>query len=167
MTLWLQFVACAAVIFFTGTRLSKYGDIIAEKTGLGKTWIGVILLAATTSLPELITGISSVTIFDVPDIALGNVLGACMVNLLMIAWLDVMGGSLPISARAHHGQVLTAAFGILLLGLVSLGITTSTTIPSVAWVGGYSKWSYPLPRSKWAQSIWRWETSSEATFLIS
>lgn len=138
MTLWLQFVACAAVIFFTGTRLSKYGDIIAEKTGLGKTWIGVILLAATTSLPELITGISSVTIFDVPDIALGNVLGACMVNLLMIAWLDVMGGSLPISARAHHGQVLTAAFGILLLGLVSLGITTSTTIPSVAWVGGYS-----------------------------
>jgi len=34
MTLWLQFIACAAVIFLTATRLSKYGDIIAEKTGL-------------------------------------------------------------------------------------------------------------------------------------
>jgi len=138
MTLWLQFALCTAIILFSGARLSKYGDIIAEKTGLGKTWIGVVLLAATTSLPELITGISSVTIFDVPNIALGNVLGACMVNLLMIAWLDVMGGSSPISARAHQGQVLTAAFGILLLGLVSLSIAAKGAFPSLAWVGGYS-----------------------------
>lgn len=138
MILWLQFILCAVIIFYSGSKLSKYGDIIAEKTGLGKTWIGVVLLAATTSLPELITGISSVTLFDVPDIALGNVLGACMVNLLMIAWLDIMGGPLPISAMAHQGQVLTAAFGILLLGLVSLSMASGPVIPSLAWIGGYS-----------------------------
>lgn len=80
MVLWLQFVAAAAIVLFSGSRLAKYGDIIAEQTGLGKTWIGVLLLAVTTSLPELITGLSSVIIFDVPDIAAGNVLGACVVN---------------------------------------------------------------------------------------
>ena len=138
MILWSQFIACTAIILYSGTKLAKYGDVIAEKTGLGKTWIGVVLLAATTSLPELITGISSVVFFDVPDIAMGNVLGACMVNLLMIAVLDVVGGSLPISARAHQGQVLTAAFGIVLLGLVILSMASGIMMPSLAWIGLYS-----------------------------
>jgi len=83
MAVWLQFIACAGIILLSGTYLSKYGDIIAEKTGLGRTWIGVILMASVTSLPELVTGISSVALFDLPDIAVGNILGACMLNLLM------------------------------------------------------------------------------------
>ena len=138
MILWLQFIVCTGLILYAGTKLTVYGDIIAEKTGLGRTWIGVVLMASVTSLPELITGISSVTLFDVPDIAVGNVLGACMLNLLMIALLDVMGGSEPIATRAHQGQVLTAAFAILLLGLVILGIVAGGMIPSLAWIGAYT-----------------------------
>src|SRR5688572_2783599 len=120
MFLWLQFAACAGVILISGTYLSKYGDIIAEKTGLGRTWIGVVLMASVTSLPELITGISSVAVYDLPDIAAGNILGACMLNLVMIPVLDALGGSAPISSRVHQGHVLTAGFGILLLGIVTL-----------------------------------------------
>ncbi|MBI5640521.1 MAG: sodium:calcium antiporter, partial [Nitrospirae bacterium] len=71
LLLWLAFIACTAVIVYSGTKLSKYGDIIAEKTGLGRTWIGVVLMASVTSLPELVTGISSVTYAGVPDIAVG------------------------------------------------------------------------------------------------
>lgn len=41
---WLQFLLCAGVITFAGTRLTKYGDIIAEKTGLGRTWIGIVVV---------------------------------------------------------------------------------------------------------------------------
>ena len=78
MIVWLQFGICAAVILLAGVKLSYYGDIIAEKTGLGRTWIGVVLLASVTSLPELITGISSVALVGVPDIAAGDVLGSCM-----------------------------------------------------------------------------------------
>jgi cation:H+ antiporter len=70
MLLWLVFLVCTVGIVYSGTKLSKYGDIIAEKTGLGKSWIGIVLLASVTSLPELITGISSVTYADVPNIAL-------------------------------------------------------------------------------------------------
>lgn len=135
MFLWLQFIVCAGVILISGTYLSKYGDIIAEKTGLGRTWIGVVLMASVTSLPELVTGISSVAIFDLPDIAAGNILGACMLNLLMIPVLDLVGGSPPISTRVHQGHVLTAGFGILMLGLVSLSTMLGTSLPSLGWIG--------------------------------
>ena len=97
-----------------GTRLSKYGDIIAEKTGLGRTWIGVVLMASVTSLPELVTGIGSVTYADVLDIAVGNILGACIFNMVTLSLLDAIYRPMPISAKAHHGHVLSASFGILL-----------------------------------------------------
>src|SRR5688572_20413124 len=117
---WLAFGACAAVILFAGVKLSYYGDVIAEKSGLGRTWVGVALLASVTSLPELITGISSVAVVGVPDIAVGDVLGSCMFNVLIIALLDLAGGPAPVSARAHQGHVLTAGMGIFLLGFTAI-----------------------------------------------
>jgi cation:H+ antiporter len=138
MMLWLQFAAATAVIVFAGSNLSQYGDVIAEKTGLGRTWIGVILLASVTSLPELITGISSVAIFNLPNIAIGDVLGSCMFNILIIALLDAVSGPAPISAKAHQGQVLAAAFGILLLGLVSISTAAGAKVPTIGWIGAYS-----------------------------
>ncbi|MGB7946677.1 MAG: sodium:calcium antiporter [Candidatus Binatia bacterium] len=135
MTLWLQFIACTGVILIAGTYLSRYGDIIAAKTGLGRTWIGVILMASVTSLPELMTGVSSVALFDLPDLAVGNILGACMLNLLMIPVLDLVGGSAPLSTRVHQGHVLTAGFAILLLGLVSLSLLMGETLPAIGWIG--------------------------------
>jgi cation:H+ antiporter len=138
MMVWIQFIVCTAVIVFAGTKLSQYGDIIAAKTGMGRTWIGVILMASVTSLPELMTGISSVAIFDLPNIAAGDVLGSCMFNLLIIALLDAMSGASPISSKAHQGQVITAGFGVLLLSLVGISIAAGGKIPALGWVGVYS-----------------------------
>lgn len=90
MLLWIAFLVCTSVIVYAGSRLSKYGDIIAEKTGLGRTWIGVVLMASVTSLPELVTGISSVTYANVPDIAVGDILGSCVFNMLIISFLDAL-----------------------------------------------------------------------------
>lgn len=131
---WLLFILCAAVILVAGTQLSTYGDMIADITGLERTWIGVVLLASVTSLPELITGFSSTAIFRVPDIAMGDIAGSCMFNLLIIAMLDALHSSAPISARVHQGQVLSASFGIILLGLVSLGIILGEMLPVIGWV---------------------------------
>jgi cation:H+ antiporter len=60
--IWLKFLLCLVVIWLAGARLSRYGDIIAEKTGMGRNWVGLIMLATVTSLPELVTGISAVTV---------------------------------------------------------------------------------------------------------
>lgn len=45
MILWLQFIACSALIMYAETKLTVYGDVIAEKTGLSKTWIGAVNMA--------------------------------------------------------------------------------------------------------------------------
>jgi cation:H+ antiporter len=44
ISIWLQFALCAGLIGAAGFRLSLYGDVIAEKTGLGRNWTGLILL---------------------------------------------------------------------------------------------------------------------------
>ena len=138
MLIWVQFLVCTVVIVFGGSRLSRYGDVIAEKTGMGRTWIGVILMASATSLPELFTGISSVAIFNSPNIAAGDVLGSCMFNLLILAVLDVGRKVAPISTLAHQGQILTASFGVLLLGLTTISLLAGPTIPTLGWIGLYS-----------------------------
>ena len=130
----IQFIICTVIIVYAGQELSKYGDIIAEKTGLGRTWIGIVLMASITSLPELITGVSAVAIFNLPDLAAGDILGSCMFNILILALLD-LGHPVPVSTRAHYGNVLSGSFGILLLGLVGGAIFAKTSLPSIGWIG--------------------------------
>jgi cation:H+ antiporter len=138
MSLWIAFILCTSAIVYAGTRLSRYGDIIAEKTGLGRTWIGVVLMATVTSLPELVTGISSVTYAGVPDIAVGDVLGSCVFNMLILAILDAVYRPMPISAKAQQGHILSAGFGILLLGVVALSIFLGSQALPLGWIGMYS-----------------------------
>jgi cation:H+ antiporter len=135
MYLWIAFIFCTLVIVYAGTRLSKYGDIVAEKSGLGRTWMGVVIMASITSLPELVTGVSSVTYAKVPDIAAGDVLGSCVFNLLILAVLDVLYRPLPVSSKAHRGNILSAAFGILLFSVVLISLFLGHRIISIGWVG--------------------------------
>jgi cation:H+ antiporter len=140
--LWLAFLSCTLAILYSGTKLSKYGDIIAEKSGLGRIWIGVILIAFITSLPELVTGLSSVTIFKIPNIAVGDVLGSCVFNILILAILDIFDKSSPISSRVQQGHILSAGFGIILLSIVAVNILLSTSYPGIfitlGWIGLYT-----------------------------
>jgi cation:H+ antiporter len=138
MILWLSFVACTAAIVYSGTKLAKYGDVIAEKTGLGRTWIGVVLMASVTSLPELATGVSSVTYAGVPDIAVGDILGSCVFNMLILACLDALCRPVPMCARAHQGHIISAGFGILLLSMVSMSLVFRQYSPQLGWIGLYS-----------------------------
>jgi cation:H+ antiporter len=119
---WLSFAVCLGVIGYAGVKLSKYGDVIADKTGLGGTWIGLVLLATVTSLPELITGISSVTLAAVPEIAAGDILGSCVFNLGIIVILDFLHRTESVYTRASQGHILTAGFGIMLIGFTGFNI---------------------------------------------
>ena len=56
---WLTFLFSAALIVFAATQLAKHGDVIAVRTGLGGMFVGVLLLAGATSLPEVLTTISA------------------------------------------------------------------------------------------------------------
>ena len=135
--IWLQFAATALVIVLAGVRLAQYGDVLGEKSGLGRSWIGLVLLAATTSLPELFTGFGATALAALPDIALGDVLGSCMFNLLILSFMDALQPE-PLSARAHQGHALSIGFGLLLIGVAGLGLAAHHRFPAIGWIGLYS-----------------------------
>jgi cation:H+ antiporter len=132
--IWLQFLITALVIVAAGVRLARYGDVLGEKSGLGRSWIGVVLLAATTSLPELFTGFGATALWALPDIAIGDVLGSCMFNLLILSFMDALQPE-PLSSRAHQGHALSIGFGLLLVGVAGLGLSSGAAMPSFGWIG--------------------------------
>jgi cation:H+ antiporter len=138
--IWLSLLASLAVIGVAGVRLSRNGDIIAEKSGLSRGWVGLIMLASVTSLPELVTGLSAVTVANVPDIAVGNILGACIFNLAFIVVLDFLYRKESIFTRARQGNVLAAGYGIVLIGVVGFDLLLyrGEAVPSIGHVGLYT-----------------------------
>ena len=132
---WIQFVVCLAVIGIAGTKLVKYGDLLAEKTGLGRVWVGVVVLAAITSIPELATGISSVTLIGDPDLTMGDLFGSNMVNLVMIAVIDLFYTGGPVLSYVGAGIVLTAALSSVLIAVVALSIYLSQGLFNIKLFG--------------------------------
>ncbi len=131
----LAFIACAVAIFYAGGRLSHYGDRIADLSGWGRAWVGLILMASVTSLPELIVGISSAAIVGSPDLAVGDVLGSCALNLLILATLDAFVPRRRLFGLASHSHVMAAALGIVLLATVGVGILTGDAFALTPWLG--------------------------------
>ena len=130
------FILCAVIIFFAGKKLSFYGDLLAEKTGMGKAWIGLILMASVTSLPELMVGISSAAIVQSADLAVGDILGSCAFNLGILAIMDAF---LPrhhtLLGTASPNHILAAALGIILISMVGVAIFLPEDIVLSSWIG--------------------------------
>ncbi len=122
LLVWGEFGVALLLIAASGSRLARYGDIIADRTGMGGTWIGLILVATVTSLPELITGVSAVVLAHAPDIAVGQLLGSCVFNLVIIVILDFILRGETVYVRVSQDHVLSAGFGILLIGVVGFNV---------------------------------------------
>lgn len=137
---WLQLAACALAIAYAGSRLTRLADAIGEKTGMSGSWVGVLLLAAVTSLPELATGISAVTVANAPNIAVGDVLGSAVVNLALLVLLDILHRPDTIYSRASTGHILSAGFGVILLSVVgaSVLLQRSQLLPALGSIGVYT-----------------------------
>jgi len=140
VAVWLAFAACAVLIGLAGPELSRSGDIIADKTGVSGNWIGLVLLGTITSLPELATGVSSVTAADVPNIAVGDALGSCVFNLLILVAIDFLHRETPIYRRAHQGHILSAGFGVILIGFAGFNLLVASdgTSYAIGHIGLYT-----------------------------
>ncbi|MGM0369936.1 MAG: sodium:calcium antiporter [Bacillota bacterium] len=116
INLWLIFLVSALAIIISGTKLAEYGDVIAVRTGIGEALVGGILIAAATSLPELITSSSS-SFLGAPNIAIGNLFGSNTFNLMILAAADLFHGPGPFLLKVHTRHILSSLLGILLSGL--------------------------------------------------
>lgn len=131
----LQFFLCAAVIVVAGTFLSKFADAIADLTGLGRLLIGSVLLAGATSLPELTVDISAVRLGAI-DLAVGDLLGSSLMNLLILALLDLLhrsGGRMLSKQGAAHA--LSGSVSAALTCLVAIGLLASRRLGAIT-LGG-------------------------------
>jgi cation:H+ antiporter len=135
------FTTCAALIVLSGSRLARYGDKIASLTGWGRTWVGLILIATVTSLPELMTGIGSVRIIQQPDLTAGNVFGSCVFNLftlsIILSMIDVRDRR-PILLQVKNSHLYAGLFGIVLIALSGVAIMLDHLLPPLFWISPFS-----------------------------
>lgn len=116
----VQFLISAAVIVVAGAALTQFGDVIANRTRLGGLLVGSILIAGATSLPELAIDINAVRM-GAADLAVGDLVGSSLFNLLILAVLDL--------TRYSHGQLFSKqAAGHALAGLTSIALTAIAAI---------------------------------------
>ncbi|NMC12722.1 MAG: sodium:calcium antiporter [Chloroflexi bacterium] len=130
---WVLFLVSAGLIVLAATQLAKYGDIIALRTGLGGMFIGVLLMAGATSLPEVLTTISSIS-QAVPNLAAGNLLGSNMFNMFLLAILDMAHRKERLLRKAALKHALSGSLAVFLIGLVVFFILADIQV-SIAWIG--------------------------------
>lgn len=129
MALAISFLGLSAIIIVAAIFLAKFVDNIADQTGMGGSIAGLVLLAGATSLPELSVGYAAIA-QDAVDLTAGGVLGSSLVNLLILALVD-LGFRRRIFGHACSGHELSAAVGALLTGLIMLGIVLDS--PFLIW----------------------------------
>jgi cation:H+ antiporter len=143
-TLLLQFALCAALIGRAGYVLSRSADRLAQHHGWGRGWVGLAMLVTVTSLPELATGVSAVAWVDAPNLAVGDALGSCVFNLVFLVVIDALQRHQPMYRDAGAAHVLTAAFGVVMLGLVAMSLLLAGHAPRLFHLGIYSPFMLAL-----------------------
>ena len=125
------FLGSAVVVVIAAIALAKAGDAIATNTRLGHLWVGSLLIAGATSLPELVTSITAVRI-DNPALAAGNILGANMLNVSNLAIIVALFGGKHIFQQLSKGQEYLAMEAFVLTALATTYIIIGS---STNWFG--------------------------------
>jgi cation:H+ antiporter len=105
----LFWFAVGLIVLLASARLLVWGAVaIAQTMGISDLVIGMSIVAIGTSLPELAASITS-TLRNEPDLAIGNVIGSNMFNLLAVLAIPGL-----ISPTALPAQVLTRDYPVML-----------------------------------------------------
>jgi cation:H+ antiporter len=131
--IWLEFVVSAALIVMAAMKLAECADAIAVRTKLGGMFVGTLLLAGATSLPELFTTLNSIN-QGVPTLAAGSIFGSSMFNMLILAVLDLASPRTRILRRVAVNHALTASVAVLLTGTAVLFVLADIGV-QIGWVG--------------------------------
>jgi cation:H+ antiporter len=120
-SLWragLGFVAATVVLILIVPWMVRSASLIAKQSGWGDGFVGMLLIAIVTSLPELVAMISAVR-FGAYDIAVGNLFGSNIFNMFALASADLVytGGNFFAAINP-----MFALAGLLAMLLTTLGL---------------------------------------------
>ena len=130
------FAAAAVVVWIAGARLVALADALADRTGLGRALLGLLLLAGVTSLPEVATSLTAAGIGDAP-LAINNLLGSVVMQVALLAVADFIISRRALTAIVPDPVVmLQGALNVCLLATVVL----AALAPEIAFLGaGFSQ----------------------------
>jgi cation:H+ antiporter len=138
-TPWLgrKIAVIAAALVVSAWWLTKTGDVLAvhpiEALGrpLGASFVGAAFLALATSLPEVVTCLAAIKLGHL-DMALGNIFGSNMFNILVVPMLkvvSVIAGAPLLMGGTNFNDLeatVTGLLPILLTGMTVAGLTYRT-----------------------------------------
>lgn len=127
--LYLFYAILAFLVVFLSVYLSKYVDALDKKTNLSGAFIGGVLLAAVTSLPELFTSITAVLFVNQPQLVQGNVYGSNIFNLTIFAICIIFASKSYETAPVSKGHFYTTIFTIILFVICLLGMYFPFNLP--------------------------------------
>lgn len=127
--LFLELFVVGLIVILAGAKFAKLADKLADYLNIGGGWIGLILLATVTSLPELVSGATATTIGNV-DLALGGIFGSCAFNIVIIVLMNAIIGGGSVLRKVSPSHTLTSSFGLALIGIALFGLVVSSRINS-------------------------------------
>ena len=136
--LWINlavFAGAAAVVWIAGSSLSRHADVIADRTGLGQAFAGMLLLATVTSLPELATTVTATAAGSLP-LAVANLLGGVSMQTAILAIVDgVIVGRAALTRRSPQPALLLQGLLVVALLAVTLAALALDGGPALAGIG--------------------------------
>ncbi|WP_147803327.1 sodium:calcium antiporter [Alkalicoccus halolimnae] len=132
--MFVLFIVSAVASYYIAVQLASYGDGVKEKTRASTAFVG-ILIGVAISLPEL-TASGTAIIIDSPDLAIGNLLGSNLFNILALALLDIHYRRQQIMEHTNVESKLYSYLLILMTMVVMLSLTL--TLPEGIYHIGYT-----------------------------
>lgn len=123
MSIFLIYLAVAAIVVLFSIKCADYVDMLDKKTNLSGAFIGGVILAAVTSLPELVTSISSIALGS-EGLIVGNVLGSDVFNLCIFGSLVLFtakGFRASKVGSSHLMTIVCTSLAYIVTGAVLFG----------------------------------------------
>ncbi len=162
---YVYLVAGLIGLFLGGEALVRGSVGIARRMAIPPLLIGLTVVGFGTSTPELLVSVDAAW-RGVPDIALGNIIGSNIANILLIVGLSalvwpirVMGATLrrDTAVMVAAALVLVPMFAMAQMGRVSGSVL-------VAGLAGYLIWAYRQPGEAAAEDV---DMPAPASTLVS
>lgn len=120
--IYVAYVLLAILVVGLSIRLSYYVDLIDKTTDLSGAFIGGVMLAAVTSLPELFTSLSSTVFLGKPELVLGNILGSNLFNITVLAVIIIVMSRSFNKAYIAQSHTIVVRWLVVIYALLTLPV---------------------------------------------
>ncbi len=114
-------ILVAGVILLAGSVVALTSEQIAEQTQLGDSFVGMVFVALTTSLPEVSTVFASMR-RNLYTLAISDILGTNIINVALLTLVDLTAQGEPVFNLTGKFGLIATLLGLLVTGLYVYGL---------------------------------------------